>query len=120
MFDHNNVSRRDLLKMSARAGLLAAPASGWLNILAARAAGQSEGKPRHKNCILLFMHGGPSHVDTFDPKPENKTSELKPIATNVSGIQVSEALPKVAKVMKDMVLLRGMSTGEGSHGRARY
>jgi uncharacterized protein (DUF1501 family) len=121
MFDLSNlnVSRRDLLKMSA-AGLLTAPASGWLNILAARAAEQSEGKPRHKSCILLFMHGGPSHIDTFDPKPENKTSEFKPIATSVNGIQVSETLPKVAKAMKDMVLLRGMSTSEGSHGRARY
>src|SRR6516164_3923615 len=101
MFDLSslNVSRRDLVKMSA-AGLLTAPASGWLNILAARAAAQSEGKPRHKSCILLFMHGGPSHIDTFDPKPENKTSELKAINTAVSGIQVGEHLPKVAQAMK--------------------
>src|SRR5262249_34329627 len=59
-------------------------------------------------------------IDTFDPKPENKSSELKPIATSVPGIQISEALPKVAQQMKDMALIRCMSTGEGSHGRARY
>lgn len=115
-----NLHRRDLLKY-AGVGLLSVPTSGWLNVLAARAAEQSAGeKAKHKSCILLFMHGGPSHIDTFDPKPDNKTSELKAIPTAVNGIQLSEALPKVAAQMKSLALLRGMSTGEGSHGRARY
>lgn len=114
----NGLSRRDLLKLSA-AGL-GIPMSGWFDILAARAAEQSTGKPRHKSCILLFMTGGPSHIDTFDPKPENKSSEIKPIATSVSGVQIGEHLPKVAQQMKEIALLRGMSTSEGSHGRARY
>src|SRR5262249_39582516 len=78
------------------------------------------GKARHKSCILLFMTGGPSHIDTFDPKPANKTSELKPIATSVTGIQLCEALPRVAKLANELALLRGMSTSAGSHGRARY
>lgn len=116
---HNHLSRRDLLKLSAL-GVLSAPVSGWLDILAARAADESQGKPRHKSCILLFMQGGPSHIDTFDPKPENKTSEIKAINTAVTGIQVGEHLPKVAQSMKDIALLHGMSTSEGSHGRARY
>lgn len=111
------LSRRDLLKLSS-VGALSIPVSGWLNVLA-RAAEKSPGAKR-KSCILLFMTGGPSHIDTFDPKPENKTSELKAIDTAVSGIKVCEGLPKVAKQMKDMVLLHGMSTTEGSHGRARY
>lgn len=115
-----NLSRRDLLKLSAL-GALSAPASGWLDILATRAAAQSSGsQAKHKSCILLFMTGGPSHIDTFDPKPQNKTSELKPIATSVGGIQLCEALPRVAKVAGDLAFLRGMSTSEGSHGRARY
>jgi hypothetical protein len=116
---HHQLARRDLLKLSAL-GVLSAPVSGWLDILAARAADESQGKPRHKSCILLFMQGGPSHIDTFDPKPENKTSEIKAINTAVSGIQVGEHLPKVAASMKDIALLHGMSTSEGSHGRARY
>lgn len=115
-----SLSRRDLLKLSA-AGALALPASGWLNVLAARAAEQAAaGKPKHKSCILLYMTGGPSHIDTFDPKPANKTSEFKPIATKVPGIQVCEHLPKLAQRMDELVLVRGMSTSEGSHGRARY
>jgi hypothetical protein len=117
---HPSLSRRDLLQLTA-AGVLTAPVSGWLDILAARAAEQSpDGKARHKACILLFMNGGPSHVDTFDPKPDNKTSELKAIPTAVSGIQVSEVLPKVAQQMRDVAVIHSMSTSEGSHGRARY
>lgn len=113
------LTRREWLKLSAL-GALSVPASGWLDVLAARAAEQSPGKRKHKSCILLFMEGGPSHIDTFDPKPDNKSSELKSIATSVPGIRVCEHLPKVAQLMKDVALLRGMSTSEGSHGRARY
>jgi hypothetical protein len=113
------LSRREWLKLSAL-GALGVPASGWLDVLAARAAEASPGKPKHKSCILLFMEGGPSHIDTFDPKPENKTSEIKPIPTAVPGIRVGEHLPRVAGAMRDLALLRGMSTAEGSHGRARY
>jgi uncharacterized protein (DUF1501 family) len=119
MFRNDPLSRRNFFKLSA-AGALALPVSGWLDRLAAHAAVQSAGKPKHKSCILLFMTGGPSHIDTFDPKPENKTSQIKPIATAVPGIQIGEHLPKVAGAMKDIALLRGMSTSEGSHGRARY
>jgi hypothetical protein len=115
----NSLSRRECLKLSAL-GALSLPASGWLNRLALHAAETSQGKSKHKSCILLFMSGGPSHIDTFDPKPGNSSSGFKPIATSVSGIQLCENLPQVAKVMKDMSLLRGMSTSEGSHGRARY
>src|SRR5438105_4878503 len=111
------ISRRDWLRLCS-AGALGIPASGWLSTLAARAA--EDPKPRHKSCILLFIQGGASHIDTFDPKPENKTSVFSPIDTAVSGIQVSEHLPKMAAHMKDCALLRGMSTTEGSHGRARY
>lgn len=116
----NALSRRDWLRLSAL-GALALPNSCWLDTLAARAAEQSTTTPaKHKNCILLFMNGGPSHIDTFDPKPENDTSEFKPIDTSVSGIQICEQLPKTAQVMQHCSLIRGMSTSEGSHGRARY
>jgi uncharacterized protein (DUF1501 family) len=114
------LSRRDWLRLSA-VGALGLPMSGWLDLLSARAAEPAPGgKPRHKSCILLFMTGGPSHVDTFDPKPENRTSAFRPISTAVPGIQVCEHLPKVAGLMRECALLRGMSTTEGSHGRARY
>ena len=67
------------------------------------------------------MDGGPSHKDTFDLKPGTKNGgEFKPIPTAVPGIQISEHFPKFAQVMNHAAILRGMSTGEGAHGRAKY
>ena len=111
------LSRRDWLKLST-AGVSAVSLSGWLKVLASRAAATTN---KHKSCILLWMDGGPSHKDTFDLKPGTKDGgDFKPIATSVPGIQISEHFPKLAKVMNHAALLRGMSTSEGAHGRAKY
>jgi hypothetical protein len=111
------LSRRDFLKLSA-AGVSAVSLSGWLNVLAARAAVSGA---RTKSCILLWMDGGPSHKDTFDLKPGTKDAgEFQPIKTSVAGIEVSEHFPKVAGLMQQGAIVRGMSTGEGAHGRAKY
>ncbi len=112
-----NLSRRDMLKLSA-AGVSAVSLSGWFKVLASRAAVAGT---KHKSCILLWMDGGPSHKDTFDMKPGTKDAgDFKPIPTAVPGIQISEHFPKVAKLMNHAAILRGMSTGEGAHGRAKY
>src|SRR5947207_10468621 len=112
-----NLSRRDFFKLSA-AGVMATSMSGWLNVLAAHAA---QSGVKHKACILLWMEGGPSHKDTFDMKPGTKDAgEFKPIATSVPGIQISEHFPKFAKQIDHAAILRGMSTSEGAHGRAKY
>jgi hypothetical protein len=120
MLDTNfpgGLTRRDALKLAA-AGVTGASLSGWLGVLAAHAAA---GKVRHKACVLLWMDGGPSHIDTFDPKPESKTGgPYKPIPTSVPGIQISELFPQFAQQMHHAAILRGMSTGEGAHGRAKY
>lgn len=109
-------SRREFLRL-ASLGVLAPSLSGWLAPLAARAA---ESKKKTKSCILLWMDGGPSHKDTFDMKPGTKDAgEFKPIATSVPGIQISEHFPNLAKLMHHGAILRGMSTGEGAHGRAK-
>jgi len=106
-----------MLKLTA-AGITGASLSGWMKVLAQQAAASGA---KHKSCILLWMDGGPSHIDTFDPKPGSPTAgEFKPIPTNVSGIEISEHFPKVAGLMNHGALLRGMSTPEGAHGRAKY
>jgi uncharacterized protein (DUF1501 family) len=87
----------------------------WFGQLAAF-ADTTKAKP--KKCILLYMGGGASHVDTFDPKPGN--GEFQALASAVPGIQVSEHLAKTAALMKDLAVIRGMSTNEGSHNRASY
>ncbi len=110
-------SRRELLRFAA-AGASFTSLSGWLNVLATRAA-ETGVKP--KSCILLWMEGGASHKDTLDLKPGTKDAgEFKPIATSVPGIEISEHLPQIAKQMHHGVLLRGMSTSQGAHGPARY
>ncbi len=112
-----DLSRRDVLKFAA-AGAALTSLSGWLDVLAAKATTTGA---RHKSCILLWMEGGPSHKDTFDMKPGTRDAgEFRPIATNVPGIQISEHFPRLARLMNHAAILRGMSTGQGAHGPARY
>jgi hypothetical protein len=67
------------------------------------------------------MDGGPSHKDTLDLKPESKgAGEFKKIKTSASGIEISEHLPNIASLMHHGAILRGMSTAEGAHPRAKY
>ena len=73
------------------------------------------GTGKAKSCILLWMDGGPSHKDTFDLKPDSKgAGEFKPIKTAGPGIQISEHLPKVAKLMN-----HGVHRPRHEHGRRR-
>jgi Protein of unknown function (DUF1501) len=111
-------TRREVLQLSA-AGVFAGSMSGWMPLLAKEAAKTPTKK--HKSCILLFMDGGPTHKDTWDLKPDSKgAGEFKPIKTSAPGIEISEHLPKVATHMHRGVLVRGMSSPEGAHGRAKY
>ena len=82
-----------------------ASASGWFGLLADRAARAASQGTKHKSCILLWMEGGPAQSHTFDLKPG---SDYKPIPTAVPGIQISEHLPKIAKQMQNLALLRSM------------
>lgn len=107
-------SRRDLLRIAAAsAGGLSC--SGWLPVLAAAAEGNS--KP--KSCILLWMAGAPSQLETLDPKPGHANGgPTKSIQTAVSGIEICDNLPGLARQMKDVALVRSMKTREGDHNRA--
>jgi hypothetical protein len=76
---------------------------------------------RAKSCILIWLAGGPSHIDTFDLKPDASDQirgDFKPIDTSVPGIQISEHLPKIASAMDRIALVRTMSGPEGEHDRA--
>ena len=111
------LSRRQMLRLAA-AGVVGFSTSGWIEALAADAAAHPK---RRKSCILLWMTGGPSQTDTFDPKPGHANGgPFKAIETAVPGILISEHLPKLAKQMKDIAIIRSMSTKEGDHGRATF
>src|SRR5262249_18319563 len=111
------LSRRDWMKLSA-AGVIGYSMSGWLDKLAAAAAGNPA---RKRACILLWMNGGPSQMDTFDLKPGHKKGgRFTEIQAAAPGVKISEHLPKVAKHMKEMAIIRSMQTQEGDHTRAAY
>src|SRR6476660_3745598 len=112
-----HVRRRDFLKFipgaAAAAGLLS-----WQDLLAANAPAL---RKAGKACILLWMGGGPSQFETFDPKPGHANGgETKTTKTAVSGIEISENLPKVAAAMGDLCLIRSMNGKEGQHPRATF
>jgi hypothetical protein len=91
---------------------------GWGASLRAFAA---EVRKQGKACILLWMAGGPSQWETFDPKPGAETQgPTKAISSAVAGIQVAEHFARTATMMKDIALLRSLTSAEGNHGRATY
>src|ERR1700737_1952057 len=100
------ISRRDWFRLTT-AGVLGASASGWLQALADDAATHPQ---RKRSCILLWMSGGPSQLDTFDLKPGHANGgPFKAIATNVPGIQISEHFSKIAKYADQMAIVRSMT-----------
>ncbi len=111
-------TRRTFAKYSGL-GLLGASASSWFPAFAANV--QASGVQAPKSCILLWMSGGPSQLETFDPKEGTPNGgPTKAIETSVPGIRIAENLPKVAQQMNDLAVIRSMSTKEGDHQRATY
>ena len=116
--DCDGVTRRDFL----RVGGLTALGLTLPGMLQASAASQNSSK-KDTSIILLWMGGGPSHIDTFDPKPEASQEirgTFKAISTNVSGIQISEHLPKLAKHADKYSILRSVSSPDGNHETATH
>jgi len=100
-------------------------AAAMLMLLAAGCAmPQSQAKPRAKAVIQIWMWGGPSQLDTFDPKPEAGYDYCgplnKPISTNVPGIQIGELLPKLAQQADKYSIIRSMTHGINAHETAAY
>ncbi len=80
-----------------------------------------EMRKREMACILLWMGGGPSQLETFDPKPGTEHGgSTKAVATSVPGISIAEGWNQTAKVMNEIALIRSMTNKEGNHQRATY
>src|SRR3989441_4379025 len=106
------VSRRDFLNVGCLV-FLGMTLSDYLAAASAKTSG-----PAKANAVILFwLEGGPSHIDTWDPKAN---SNFKPISTNVAGIQVSELLPKIARKMDKIALVRSMHTRGNDHPQATH
>lgn len=113
----DHLSRRALLK-----GALAAAGGVVMNWggLTGTALGDTARKER-KHCILLWMNGGASQFETFDMKPGRPTGgPFRPIASNVPGIPVCELMPKMARQMDKVAVIRSMKTSEVDHPGGIY
>ena len=91
----------------------------WSDVLRLRA--QTAAAKRDLSVIHLWLTGGMSHLDTFDPKPDADTryrSQFKPIETNVSGIRISEHLPRTAKLANKFAIIRSMTHRQAAHEAA--
>ena len=115
---HKEISRRSFVKtgISSFLGLIAMQHFG-----ASSLAQLEDVAPRAKHCIVLFMSGGASQLDTFDPKPGTKNGgPFAAIPTSANGIQISEHLPNIAEQAHHLSIIRSMVSREGNHERARY
>jgi uncharacterized protein (DUF1501 family) len=121
--DCTGLSRREFLRVGGLSALgLSLPA--FLR-LRQQAAAASTPAPRRSavNCILLWMQGGPSHIDTFDPKPAAPAEirgEFATIPTRHAGVRVCEHLPLLARQFDKLSLIRGHDPKNGSHGVADH
>lgn len=94
---------------------------GALGLSLPQQAALAASASRPRSVILLWLWGGPPHLDTFDPKPEAPSEWRGPyraIGTNVAGIQVTELLPKLAKRADQYAILRSLHHGTNDHGLA--
>ncbi|MGL4422199.1 MAG: DUF1501 domain-containing protein, partial [Gemmataceae bacterium] len=103
-----------------RAGALSALGLTLPQLLSARAESPS---PRPKNCIILFLLGGPPQHSTWDPKPNaprDIQGEFGPIATATPGLFIGSLFPELAKRTQHLCFLRAMSTGDNAHSSSGY
>ena len=114
---HGGISRRSFFQ-AISAGAMAA---GTLNFRDVMSLHAEEMRKQGLSLILLFMQGGPSQFETFDPKPGQETGgPTEAIDTAVPGIQIAKGWEQTAKVMQDIALLRSLTNKEGNHQRAVY
>ncbi|QDV83350.1 DUF1501 domain-containing protein [Planctomycetes bacterium TBK1r] len=119
MFVPNRFDRRQWMRAGSAAGI-----STWLGHLVARSASaaQDSGKPApFQRCITLWMQGGPSQMETFDPKPGTETGgPLGAVSTRVPGMQLSETLSGLARYADDLCVIRSVGSTQGEHDRASH
>jgi uncharacterized protein (DUF1501 family) len=110
----NGASRRDFLRIGAIGSV------GLAGVLSAQARA-AHGKARAKSVILVYLGGGLSHHDSFDPKPDAPAEvrgNYKPIATSVPGLHITDMLPRMARVMNRIALVRSGAHNNDHHETA--
>src|SRR6187551_2955298 len=115
------IARRDTLKL----GLGALLGGGLVGALRATAYGDTKQAPKRqaKSCILIWMDGGPSHFETFDPKPDAPLEfrgEFSAIETSVPGVMFSEHMVKLAASLNHYAMIRSIRHDQGNHGAGNH
>ena len=112
------VSRRHCLQL----GLGAALGGGFVDLLRLRAEAASP-SARKTSCILIWMDGGPTHYETFDPKP-NAPKEIRgqfdPIDTKIAGVQFSQHMKRLAGIADKLAIIRSICHNQGNHGAGNH
>src|SRR3954467_11309880 len=117
MDDRGVIGRRGFLR-GIGLGAAGLAAVSFTDMLALQA---EELRKRQMACILLWMAGGPSQMETFDPKPDHANGGgTKVIETAVPGIRIAAGWERTAATMKDIALVRSLTNKEGNHQRATY
>ena len=119
-----DLNRRDWLRAGSVAATgLALPTLNNSPAALAAVAAHGTGFGRARSCIILFLSGGPSQIDTWDPKPDAPVEvrgTFKPIATHTPGLQICETLPRTAALSDYWSVIRSMSTRDNAHSSSGY
>jgi Protein of unknown function (DUF1501) len=113
------VTRRDCLQL----GLATLLGGGLASALRARADEGTKPSGKAKSCILIWMDGGPTHYETFDPKPTAPVEfrgEFGSIPTRISGVRFSEHMKRMAGVADELAVVRSIRHDQGNHGAGNH
>ncbi len=115
-----SVTRRDCLRL----GLGALIGGGLIDALRLRGQAAMQGVPqRPTSCILIWMDGGPSHYETFDPKPDAPKEirgDYDPIATKIPGVHFSKHMSRLASIADKLAIVRSIRHDQGNHGAGNH
>ncbi len=128
MKTESDLSRRTLMTRMAQSCLGVGLLPSMEHLFSSKAFAVGEGAataaqvPTARNVIFLYMTGGQSHLDTWDPKPDNKEvmGATKAIKTSADGVRIGEYLPRTAKLMHHACVINSMATSTGAHEQANY
>ena len=116
------IARRDFIQLGV-GGVLGLGMGDLLRLRADAAQASGKASPDQVNCILVWLDGGPTHYETFDPKPDAPSEvrgKFKPIPTNVPGVSCCETMPKLAKTLDKMAVVRSICHKDPNHGGGNH
>jgi len=116
------MARRDFIQLGL-GGMMGLGFADILRLQAAEAVAPAAKSKKNVNCIMVWLDGGPSHYESFDPKPDAPSEirgEFKAIPTSAKGIHFSECVPELAKVADKMSIIRSIAHKDPNHGGGNH